>query len=108
MSIEVPLAELGAALADHPWGYLLAVGEGDRPRLLAVPTSFVDGVLRCAAGDGTRAAVAAHPKVCMVFPPPEGTGFSLVVDGDGEVVGGEVHIRPTWAVRHRPALRAAT
>jgi hypothetical protein len=104
MSIEVGLTELGTALQDYPWGYLVTVGDDGRGRSLAVPTQFVDGRLHCAAGERTRAAVAARHQVTMVFPPGVGTGYSLIVDGDAEISGTTVVVQPTWAVLHRPAL----
>ena len=104
MSIAVPLDDLADALAAHPWGYLLTVSVDAQARILAVPTDFVDGRLRCVAGRSARDNVSVHPEVTMVFPPGDGTGFSLVVDGVAELHADVVVVRPTWAVLHRPAL----
>jgi hypothetical protein len=106
VSIAVPLDELGEALAAHPWGYLLTVNADAQPRVLAVPTDFVDGCLRCVTGRSAREHVALHPSVTMVFPPHDGTGFSLIVDGVAELHTESIEVRPTWAVLHRPALAA--
>lgn len=104
MSIAVPLEDLPAALVDYAWGYLITVGDDLRGRTLAVPTVIDDGVLRCVAGERTRQFAAARPEVTLVFPPAAGTGYSLIVDGVAEVTVDGVDVRPTWAVRHRPAL----
>ena len=104
MSIAVPLEELGDALAVHPWGYLLTVNAEAQTRILAVPTDFTDGCLRCEAGRSARENISLHREVTMVFPPSDGSGFSLVVDGVAELHTETVVVRPTWAVLHRPAL----
>jgi len=104
MSIAVALADLGATLADYPWGYLVSVTEEPRGHTLAVPTRFVDGAFTMQAGKGTLANVGVRPKATMVFPPDSGTGYSLIVDGEATVVGEEITFTPTTAILHRPAL----
>jgi hypothetical protein len=104
VSIEVPLGELAGSLADYPWGYLVTVADGGQARLLAVPTRFEDGRLVAPAGEGTRANATARSQVTMVFPPADGRGHSLIVDGTATVSDDAVHVTPTWAVMHRPAL----
>jgi hypothetical protein len=104
MSIAVPLEDLPAALVEYPWGYLITVGDDLRGRTLAVPTVIDDGLLRCIAGERTRGFAASRPEVTLVFPPVAGTGYSLIVDGVADVTADGVNVRPTWAVRHRPAL----
>ena len=107
MSIAVALADLAATVADYPWGYLVSVTEEPRGHTLAVPTRFADGVFTLAAGTGTRANVAARPKATMVFPPADGTGYSLIVDGDATVVGEQITFTPTNAILHRPAISSS-
>jgi hypothetical protein len=104
MSIAVPLDELGARLADFPWGYLVTVRDDGRAQSLAVPTAYVDG--RLVATVGARAAqnVTARTQVTMLFPGPSGREMSLIVDGDATVDGDQLTVTPTWAVMHRPAL----
>ena len=104
MSIEVPLGELATALAEYPWGYLVTVTEAGQTRLLAVPTRFESGHLVAPAGAGTRANAEARSQVTMVFPPADGHGYSLIVDGAATVGDDVVRMSPVWAVRHRPAL----
>jgi hypothetical protein len=106
MSIPVALDELGAALADRPWGYLLTVRDDGRAQSLAVPTRWVDGALRADVGRGTAANLTARPHVSVVFPGATGAEYSLIVDGDATVADGAATIAPTWAVLHRPALPA--
>jgi hypothetical protein len=105
MSIAVPVDELAEALAAYPWGYLVTVGDDQRARSLAVPTVLENGRLWCPAGERTRACAAARSSVTMLFPPRQGTEFSLIVDGDATVTDEGVWVQPTWAVRHRPALQ---
>jgi hypothetical protein len=104
VSIEVPLGELAGRLADYPWGYLVTVAESGQARLLAVPARFESGRLVAPAGESTRANAMARPAVTMVFPPADGRAYSLIVDGTATVSDDAVHVIPTWAVMHRPAL----
>lgn len=103
MSIAVALEELSDKLNDYPWCYLVTSGE-DRPHLLAVKPSVVKGGLRLETGHSSRANVVRNPLVVLMFPPPTPDGLSLLVDGEGEVNGDGVVVRPTWAVLHRSAL----
>ena len=103
MSIAVALEELSDKLAEYPWCYLVTSGE-ERPHLLAVKPSVVKGGLRCETGHSSRANVVRNPLVVLMFPPPQPDGMSLIVDGEGEVNGDGVMIRPTWAVLHRSAV----
>ena len=102
MSIAVALEELTEKVADYPFCYLVTTGE-ERPHLLAVKPSAVKGGLRCETGHSSRTNVVHNPLVVLLFPPTEPNGFSMIVDGEGEVNGDGIVITPTWAVLHRPA-----
>lgn len=104
MSIPVPLDELAARLAQHPWGYLVTVRDDGRAQSLAVPTQLVDGALVATVGRGTAANAIARPNVTMLFPGTTGEEFSVIVDGDARIDGDRLEVTPTWAVLHRPAL----
>ena len=105
MSIEVALADLASKLKEFPWGYLLTVDDQQRAHLLAVPAKLSEGVFHVDAGPGTRANVEDRPDVTLVFPPDDGTKFSLVVDGTAHEEDDRLIVTPTHAVMHRPALR---
>ena len=104
MSIPVALDELDSVLGAYPWGYLVTVGDGDRAHTLAVPTVWRDGTLHVTIGRSTRANATARPAVTMMFPPDDGFGFSLIVDGTLAVEGDTAVFTPLKAVLHRPAL----
>jgi hypothetical protein len=103
VSIAVALEELADKLAEYPWCYLVTSGE-ERPHLLAVKPSIVESGLRCETGHSSRANVVRNPLVVMMFPPSQPDGLSLIVDGEGEVNGDGVVVKPTWAVLHRSAV----
>jgi hypothetical protein len=98
------LEDLGATLAEHPWGYFVTVDEQQVAHSLAVATDFRDGLLHLAAGRGTRANATARPAVSMVFPGADGRAYSLILDGSAEVLDDAIVFTPTSAVLHRPAL----
>lgn len=103
MSIAVALEDIAGKLDEYPWCYLVTSGE-ERPHLLAVKPSVVDGGLRCETGHSSRANVVRNSMVVLMFPPPQPDGMSLIVDGEGTVNGDGVVVRPTWAVLHRSAV----
>ena len=105
MSIEVPLDELAAAVAERDFAYLLTVGEDGRPRAVAVTVRADGHALHAEVGHRTAENAAARPQVSLVFPPTGADRFSLVVDGAAAVGedGAQVVVTATWAVRHRPA-----
>ena len=57
-------------------------------------------------GRGTLGNLVRSPAVTLVFPPRQPKGFTLLVDGTGEVSGEDVRVTPTGAVLHRPASHA--
>jgi hypothetical protein len=104
MSVKVDLDQLADALADFTFAYLITVGDDFRAHTVAVDPVFVDGVLNVgAAGRHTRANLAGHPVVSVIWPPREPAGYSLIVDGTGELVDEQVRVVPTRAVLHRKA-----
>ena len=103
MSIAVALEDIAGKLAEYPWCYLVTSGD-ERPHLLAVKPTPVEGGLRCETGHSSRANVVRNPLVVLMFPPPQPDGMSLLVDGVAEVNGDGVVVAPTWAVLHRSAI----
>ena len=109
MSVEVPIPQLFGEIGLWGFGYLLTVTDDGRTHLLALrPSVRSDGderLLRFDAGGGRACRNAAQrPQVTMVFPPHAGSGgMSLVIDGEAQVDGDFVDVRPTWAVLHRKA-----
>lgn len=112
MSIPVELEALAAAVAERTMApYLLTSGEDGRPHTVAAPSLTWDGAaLAGGCGRSTARNAAARPKVSLLWPPDEPTGYSLIVDADAEVSGDEgerrIRLSPTHAVLHRPAEHA--
>jgi hypothetical protein len=107
VSIAVALEEIPAKLADYRWCYLLTTGD-DRPHALAVTPTVIETGLRCKTGNSSRANVARSPLVVMIFPAQQADGMSLLIDGEAEVDGDGIVVRPTWAVLHRSAIPSRT
>ncbi|MCK0091155.1 pyridoxamine 5'-phosphate oxidase family protein [Rhodococcus sp. HNM0563] len=104
MSIKVDLDALDAALGDFEYAYLLTTGTDAKPHAVAVTPVLVDGVFRIGEpGRRTGTNAQVHPGVSLVYPPAIPGGYSLIVDGEAELDGSVLHVRPTSGVLHRPA-----
>ncbi|MGH3672104.1 MAG: hypothetical protein ACRDSH_15970 [Pseudonocardiaceae bacterium] len=109
MSIKVELQELAETLDRYRFAYLLTIGDGARAHVVAVRTTLTNDAL-CITDHGrtTRANIAAHPPVTLVWPPADPSDYSLIVDGVGSMRGDELAITPERAVLHRPAPPQST
>ncbi len=105
MSIPVALNDLRAAAAQHPFAYLLTVGDDGRPHAVAVQPGWSEEAMTIAEpGRKTARNAAARPDVSLLWPPAEAGGYSLIADGRAAVdADGGLVITPTTAVLHRPA-----
>ncbi|MDT5213869.1 MAG: hypothetical protein QOK18_2108 [Mycobacterium sp.] len=104
MSVKVALDQLADTLADFTFGYVITVGDDFRAHTVAVDPILTDGVLELGpVGNTTRGNVAQHPDVTLVWPPSKPGGYTLIVDGRGELEGDALTIVPDRAVLHRPA-----
>jgi hypothetical protein len=104
MSVKVDLDRLCHTLSDFAFGYLLTVGDDFRAHTVAVDPALSDGVFRIdSVGNTTRRNTIAHPDVTLLWPPREPGGYSLIVDGRGEVLDDGLRVKPVRAVLHRPA-----
>jgi hypothetical protein len=113
MSIPVTLDTLRTELERFgSTPYLLTVADDGRPHSVAVTVAWEAEGLTTRCGRRTLANLAARPLVCLLWPPFEPGGYSLIVDGEAAVHGsGEEKraiIRPTKGVMHRPAVKPVT
>src|SRR4051794_14118252 len=104
MSIPVDPADLARTLDDFGAGYLMTTADGAVKVVTVEPSAVDDVLLVVRPGKGTVRNLAANPAVTLVFPPREPKGFSLLVDGTGEVEGEDVRVTPATAVLHRPMI----
>lgn len=104
MSVKVDLDKLADALSDYSFGYLITVGDDFRAHTVAVRPAFADGVFDVGAvGKHTRANVAQHADITLIWPPQQDGGYTLIVDGRGRLSDGILQIDPSRAVLHRSA-----
>jgi hypothetical protein len=109
MSIEVTLRRLAETLTRYRFAYLLTIGDDARAHVVAVSTTLAnDTLLVRDLGRRTRANLAAHPSVTLVWPPANPSDYSLIVDGVGSLRDEELTITPTRLVLHRPARPQST
>ncbi len=102
MSVPVEIATLRVEVeAEGASAYLVSVSESGAPHVVSVLVSWVGDRLAVGGGRRTAANVAARPAVTLLWPAPRDAGLSLLVDGRGEVVGDQVLVTPTSAIRHR-------
>ena len=108
--MKVDLDQLAEALADFTFAYLITVGDDYRAHTVAVGPVLSDGVLDVGpVGNSTRRNLAKHPDTTLVWPPREPGGYTLIVDGRGELADEALTVVPGRAVLHRPATpNAAT
>lgn len=91
-----------------PVAYLVTVSpETGRPHVVSVTVLWDGDALVTGAGTRTAANVGEGADVSLVWSPPAGDAYSLIVDGPAEVVDGEdgplVSVRPAGSVLHRLA-----
>ncbi|WP_243059143.1 pyridoxamine 5'-phosphate oxidase [Nocardioides sp. SR21] len=102
MSVIVDLADLSKTLAEFDRGYLLTSKDGLVKAVSARAVVAGGQLVVACPGRGSVANAGANPSVTLLFPPPGGTGMTLLVDGTAEVAGEDVRITPTGAVLHNP------
>ncbi len=111
MRVSVPVGppQLREQVGRHgPVAYLVTVApETGRPHVVSVVVRWDGDVLVSGAGTRTAANVGAGADVSLVWSPPAGDHYSLIVDGRAEIVdGGDgplVAVLPAGAVLHRLA-----
>jgi hypothetical protein len=113
MSEALPIDQLRAESArfgTHP--YLLTQGENGRPHAVAVSIEWQGDRILTSSGTRSTANVAARPLVSLLWPSVEAGGYSLIVDGDGCVIGNgsdaRISVSPTRGVLHRPGVSTAS
>lgn len=107
MSIPVSLDRLRhetGRYGDHP--YLLTTGADGRPHAVGATVTWDGERILASAGARTCRNIGEQPLVTLLWPPGETGGYTLIVDGTGEVSqrpdGPGVEITPTRGVLHRP------
>ena len=104
MSIEVPLPDLAAEVANRGPGYLLTATTDSRPHVMHLNFAADGPVLRTDVGRSAARNIVAQPAVTLLWPPPEPGGYSLIVDGEAAIEGeATAVVTATHAVLHRPA-----
>ena len=110
MSIPVTGNDVPARLEEYGAAAFLGTGGVDgAAKVVHVPVVWdaSASAFRCTPGGGTLRNLTKPGPVTLVFPPPADGDHSMLVDGIGRVVGGEVaEVEFIEGVRHRPAPAA--
>jgi hypothetical protein len=107
VSVPVDLGDLGAHVVERgAVAYLLTTSNDGRPHAVSTAFSVSDRGFECRVGNKTATNVEQRALVSLLWPARHGDDYSLIVDGDGSLVGANpwrVVVRPTRAVLHRQA-----
>ncbi len=103
MSIPVELSDLAEQSSRFPAAFLISVDPENAPRVNAITPAVVGTAMHFQVGKRTSAYLLNNPKTTLLFPPPTGETYALLVDGTSEVSDQQVVFTPTWAVLHQTA-----
>lgn len=85
------------------FAYAITADPEARSHVVSVMAGWQGGEIVFTAGPRTSGNVETSRSVTLLWPAPALEPYSLIVDGEGEVGGGSVTVRPTRAVLHRVA-----
>jgi len=113
MSEALPIDRLRAESARFGTNpYLLTQGDDGRPHAVTVSVEWRGDRILTSTGTRSSANVAARPLLSLLWSPIEAGGYSLIVDGDGCVIGSgsaaRISVTPTRGVLHRPGTSPAS
>ncbi|HTZ15653.1 MAG TPA: pyridoxamine 5'-phosphate oxidase family protein, partial [Mycobacterium sp.] len=97
------------ALGDYRFAYLVTVDDDYRVHTVTVEPELRERVMDVGLiGGRTRKNVESRSAVTLLWPPSEPGGYSLIVDGTGEVADSDddtaaLRVVPTRALLHRNA-----
>jgi hypothetical protein len=106
---KVDFERLAAALDGYRFAYLVTVDDDYRVHTVTVEPELRDQVMDIGLiGGRTRRNVESRSAVTLLWPPSEPGGYSLIVDGTGEIADSHddtaaLRVVPTRALLHRNA-----
>ena len=106
---KVDFERLADALGDYRFAYLVTVDDDYRVHTVTVEPELRERVMDVGLiGGRTRKNVESRSAVTLLWPPSEPGGYSLIVDGTGEVADSDddtaaLRVVPTRALLHRNA-----
>jgi len=106
---KVDFERLADALGDYRFAYLVTVDDDYRVHTVTVEPELRERVMDVGLiGGRTRKNVESRSAVTLLWPPSEPGGYSLIVDGTGEVADSDedttaLQVVPTRALLHRNA-----
>ncbi|MGZ4707861.1 MAG: pyridoxamine 5'-phosphate oxidase family protein [Acidimicrobiales bacterium] len=107
MSIPVEIAEVEERIAEYgAQAFLVTVTDDSAPHVVSVVVAVEADRLAMGAGNRTRANLERSPTATVLWPPPSGGAYSLIVDAthDPEASDDEaIALRVVSAVLHRMA-----
>lgn len=106
MSVAVDIAALGERIAEYgERAYLVTVGDDGSPHVVSVGVALEGAQLALRVGRGTAANLSDRAAATVLWPPPAGGDYSLLVDvtATAPVAPGPCTLRPDAAVLHRVA-----
>ena len=102
MSITVGLEELAARIAERRGSaYLVTVGDNGSAHVASVRPEWQGELLALVSGRTSRANVAAHPAITLLWPGDADDEYALLVDGHADATPDGLTVQPTSAVLHR-------
>jgi hypothetical protein len=104
MSISVGIDELAARIAERAGGaFLVTVSAGGSAHVVSARPEWHGDELLVASGRTSRANVAAHPDVVLLWPGEADNEYALLVDGRADATQDGLTVHPVSAVLHRRA-----
>jgi hypothetical protein len=107
MSIAVEISEVEDRIAEYgPHAFLVTVAEDGSPHVVSVVVGVGGGRLVMAAGNRSRANLARSGAATLLWAPPAGGAYSLIVDGTHDPAASDeqaIAIAVVSGVLHRTA-----
>ena len=110
MSFKVTIEDIDKRFAEYGnSAFVVTMTEAGKAKIVHSVISLEDDCLICSPGKGTLKNLADSSSVSLIFPPHSDDGFSMIIDGDGQILDpekGSIKVKITGGVLHRPAAQS--